>query len=64
MKTPQVKPDWSYGIYIGDGVTAAPKPQTIDEKMFQVKKLETKLRKPDQLPVDGFGLFDTQQDLF
>ena len=23
-KTPQVKPDWNTGIYIGDGVVAAP----------------------------------------
>ena len=25
-KTPQVKPDWNTGIYIGDGVVATPKP--------------------------------------
>ena len=25
-KTPQVKPDWNTGIYIGDGVVAAPRP--------------------------------------
>ena len=25
-KTPQVKPDWDTGIYIGDGVVATPKP--------------------------------------
>jgi hypothetical protein len=24
-KTPQVKPDWNYGIYIGEGVVAQPK---------------------------------------
>ena len=24
VKTPQVKPDWNTGIYIGDGVVAAP----------------------------------------
>jgi hypothetical protein len=24
-KTPQVKPDWNTGIYIGDGVVATPK---------------------------------------
>ena len=23
-KTPQVKPDWNYGIYIGNGTTAKP----------------------------------------
>ena len=26
MKTPQVKPDWNTGIYIGNGVVATPKP--------------------------------------
>ena len=26
VKTPQVKPDWNTGIYIGDGVVAAPRP--------------------------------------
>ena len=26
MKTPQVKPEWNTGIYIGDGVVATPKP--------------------------------------
>ena len=26
MKTPQVKPDWNTGIYIGDGVVATPQP--------------------------------------
>jgi len=25
-KTPQVKPDWNTGIYIGNGVVAEPKP--------------------------------------
>ena len=25
MKTPQVKPDWATGIYIGNGVVATPK---------------------------------------
>lgn len=25
-KTPQVKPDWNTGNYIGDGVVATPKP--------------------------------------
>ena len=25
-KTPQVKPDWNTGIYIGGGVVATPKP--------------------------------------
>ena len=28
MKTPQVKPSWNTGIYIGDGVVAKPKTQT------------------------------------
>ena len=26
-KTPQVKPDWKTGIYIGNGVVATPKPK-------------------------------------
>lgn len=26
MKTPQVKPDWNTGIYIGNGVVATPEP--------------------------------------
>ena len=26
-KTPQVKPDWNTGIYIGNGVVAKPKPE-------------------------------------
>ena len=30
MKTPQVKPDWNTGIYIGDGVVAKP---TIEDNM-------------------------------
>jgi len=25
MKTPQIKPDWNTGIYIGNGVVAKPK---------------------------------------
>jgi len=28
MKTPQVKPSWDTGIYIGNGVVAKPKTQT------------------------------------
>ena len=63
MKTPQVAPDWSYGIYAGGGV-AAPKPMTAEEKHFEVKKLERKIRKPNQESVDGFGLFDTQKEMF
>ena len=26
MKTPQIKPEWNTGIYIGDDVVATPKP--------------------------------------
>ena len=26
MKTPQIKPNWNTGIYIGNGVVATPKP--------------------------------------
>ena len=63
MKTPQVAPDWSYGIYLG-GSVAAPKPKTAEEKHFEVKKLERKIRKPNQESVEGFGLFDTQKEMF
>ena len=28
VKTPQIKPDWNTGIYIGDGVVAKPKYDT------------------------------------
>ena len=63
IKTLQVKPDWSYGIYVG-GSVAAPKPMTAEEKHFEVKKLERKIRKPNQESVDGFGLFDTQKEMF
>ena len=33
MKTPQVKPDWKTGIYIGNGVVAVP---TADQKVQAV----------------------------
>jgi len=29
MKTPQITPPWSTGIYIGNGVVAEPKPKKI-----------------------------------
>ena len=32
MKTPQVKPDWNTGIYIGDGVVAKP---TMEDNMHK-----------------------------
>ena len=31
-KTPQIKPDWKTGIYIGNGVVATPKPKPKPEK--------------------------------
>lgn len=31
-KTPQVKPDWNTGIYIGNGVIAKPKP--LDQRIL------------------------------
>jgi len=33
-KTPQVKPDWNTGIYIGNGVVAEPKPIMTRLKMY------------------------------
>ncbi len=53
MKIPDIKPDWSCGIYIGNGVVAVPKTATPAEKQFEVKKLESKIRKPDQKSVEG-----------
>ena len=39
-KTPQVKPDWNTGIYIGNGVVAEPKPimtqQQLDDLTFYI----------------------------
>jgi len=32
VKTPQVKPDWNTGIYIGDGVVAKPKEKQMDKR--------------------------------
>ena len=38
MKTPQVTPDWPTGIYIGDGVVAEPKHDSlIDRVLEQIK---------------------------
>lgn len=31
-KTPQVKPDWNTGIYIGNGVVA--KPKSLDQRIL------------------------------
>ena len=37
-KTPQVKPDWNYGIYIGNGTTAKPL-----RKIRKARQLKLKL---------------------
>ena len=34
------------------------------EKHFEVKKLETRIRKSNQEGLEGFGLFDTQEEMF
>jgi len=34
-KTPQIKPDWKTGIYIGNGVIATPKPKPKPEKKIK-----------------------------
>ena len=37
MKTPQVKPDWATGVYVGDGVVAEQKyPSLIDRVIAQI----------------------------
>ena len=47
----------------GSGV-AVPRPATQSEKHFEVKKLETRIRKSNQEGLDGFGLFNTQEEMF
>ena len=47
----------------GSGV-AVPRPATQSEKHFEVKKLETRIRKPNQQSLDGFGLFNAQEEMF
>lgn len=47
----------------GSGV-AVPRPATQSEKHFEVKKLETRIRKSNQEGLEGFGLFDTQEEMF
>lgn len=61
-KDVNAKPDWC-DVDEGSGV-AVPRPTTQSEKQFAVKKLETRIRKPNQQSLDGFGLFDTQEEMF
>ena len=35
-KTPQVKPDWNTGIYIGNGVVAEPKPMQLNKYLIKL----------------------------
>ena len=61
-KDVNAKADWC-DVSEGSGVLV-PKPATQCEKQFAVKKLETRIRKPNQQSLDGFGLFDTQEEMF
>ena len=39
MKTPQIKPDWNTGIYVGNGVVAEPKNNSlIDRVLDQIQE--------------------------
>ena len=39
MKTPQIAPDWNTGIYVGNGVVAEPKHESlIDRVLAQIQE--------------------------
>ena len=61
---PSYNPNWSLGIYAGGDITP-PSAETEEQRIFRAKKLERKIRKPNQESVSALALFSNdQKDLF
>ena len=57
---PSYNPNWSLGIYASGDVTP-PSRETEEQRIFRVKKLERKIRKPNQESVSALALFSNNQ---
>lgn len=50
MKTPQIKPDWNTGIYVGNGVVAEPKHDSLIDRVLD--QIQEDVRKGDVTAIE------------